>query len=103
GALAPLVAEVSAWTRVGRAHQHEAGREGDASLRSCDADRSLLQRLAQRLECGTGELGELVEEEDAVLGEARLARAGHGPAADQPGAGDRVVRRAERAPGHQRA
>ena len=40
-----------------------------------DDDVAGLDRLAQRLEHGAGELGELVEEQHAVVGEADLARA----------------------------
>jgi hypothetical protein len=56
---------------------------------------SLFQRLAQRLQGIAAELGQLVEEEDAVVGEAHLPRAGNAAAADEAGVGDRVMRRAE--------
>ena len=57
----------------------------------------LLERLAQRLEGGDGELAELVEEEDAVGGQAHLARPERPAAAtDQRDDGGLVVRRAER-------
>ena len=47
------------------------------------------------------ELGELVEEEDAVVRQGDLAGAGQGAAADEPGVGDGVVGRAEGAHGDQ--
>ena len=48
------------------------------------------------------ELRELVQEEHAVVGEARLAGTGERATADEPGARRRVVRRPKRAPGDQR-
>ncbi len=60
-----------------------------------DRDRSLLERLAQRLEDVPAELGQLVEEEHAVVGEAHLARPRDGPAAHEGGVARRVVRAAE--------
>ena len=62
----------------------------------------LLERLPERLERGARELRQLVEEEDAVVGEARLAGRRRHAAADQPRARDRVMRRPERPPGDQR-
>ena len=60
--------------------------------------------LAQGLERPATELWELVEEEDAVMGEAHLSRPSEtGTAADQPGQGDGMVRRPEGAPPLQRA
>ena len=48
-------------------------------------DAAVLERLAQRLERRPRELGQLVEEQDAVVGEGRLARARLRAAADQAG------------------
>jgi len=38
------------------------------------------------------EFGKLVQEQDPVMGQADLSRPGNGPAADETGVGDRVVR-----------
>ena len=65
-------------------------------LAAHDRDVAVLERLAQRLQARPGELRQLVEEQDAVVGERRLARLRRVRAADQAGGGDRVVRRAER-------
>ena len=62
-----------------------------------------LERLAQRLERGPRELGELVEEENAVVGEGDLTRPRHVPAADQAGGRDRVVGSPERTLGRKPA
>jgi hypothetical protein len=61
-------------------------------------DHSILRRLAQCLPPVAAELGQLVEEEDAVVGEAHLPGTGDAPAADEPGVGDRVVGKEEDMP-----
>ena len=66
------------------------------ALAAHDGDAAVLQRLAQRLQRRARELGQLVEEQDAVVGQARLAGRGHAAAADEADGGDQVVRRAER-------
>ena len=58
-------------------------------------DEAVLERLAKRLERGSTELGKLVEKQHAMVGQARFARSGDFSATDQPGFGDRVVRRSE--------
>ncbi len=87
----------SAGTRVRRREQLKARREDDRPLAAHDRHVPVLQRLAQRLESRAVELRQLVEEEDAVVREARLARPRQRSSADEPGGGDRVVRRPERA------
>ncbi len=76
--------------------------------RARDDDAAVLERLAQALDRVAAELGELVEEQDAVRRERDLTRTQEpGAAAEQACRGDRVVRRAERrmredpAPGQQ--
>ena len=64
-----------------------------------DADVSVFERLAQDLQCGAGELGELVEEEDAAVGERDLAGDGVLSAAEEADGGDGVVGGAEGAAG----
>src|SRR5439155_26446849 len=53
---APLIAEVAARARVGRAHEHEVGGEADGCAQSSNGDDPLLERLPQRLEVLTREL-----------------------------------------------
>ena len=50
----------------------------------------------KRVEARTLELGKLVEKQDAMVGQRRLAGPGWRPAAHQPGGRDRVVRSPER-------
>ena len=95
GALARLV-PAPARARVRRGDEHEAGRQQRRALPAHDRHLPVLERLAQRLQRRPRELRQLVEEQDAVMGQARLPRAGMRPAAHEAGRGDRVVRSAER-------
>ena len=95
GAAAARGARVTARARVRRRDEHEARRVERRLLSPHDDDAAVLERLAQSLQGVAGELRELVEEQHAVMGEARLARRRHRPAADQAGRRDGVVRRPE--------
>ena len=77
------------------AAEHEAGGEGEAHGGARDGHRAVFQRLAQDFEDVAGELRQLVQEEQAVVGERDLAGARDHAAADESGVGDGVVRRAE--------
>ena len=97
GAAGAVVAAEPARARVRGRDEHEAGRERHHLLAAHDRHVAVLERLAQRLQRRPRELRQLVEEQDAVVGERRLARRRMGAAADEAGRRDRVVRRAERA------
>ena len=71
--------------RVGRGDEHEARRESAERWPAHDRHLPVLQRLAQRLERRPRELRQLVEEQHAVVGEARLAGTGMRAAADEAG------------------
>ena len=71
--------------RVGGGDEHEPRREHQRPLAAHDRHAPVLERLAQRVEARALELGELVEEQHAVVGERRLARPRRRAAADQPG------------------
>src|SRR5207344_3200497 len=86
-ALGGRVTAPAARAQVHRRDEHEAGRKDDASSGPRDRYEAVLQRLAQRLERRTLELGELVEEQHAAVREARLARPEVRPAADDCGGG----------------
>jgi hypothetical protein len=75
------------------------GKAGDAG-RAGDDDPAVFQGLAEGLQNALGELGQLVHEEHAVMGEADLAGVGH-PAADETGLRGGVMRAPERAHGEQ--
>src|SRR4051812_1303320 len=94
-ATAVAVPGVPAGTWVGGGHEHEARGEHPRALPPDDRGVTVLQRLTKRLERRPGELGELVQEQDTVVGQAGLARDRPRAAADQPRCRDRVVGRAE--------
>ena len=71
-----------------------AGKLSDIAARAM-VTCAVFERLAQDFEDVARELGELVEEEHAVVREADLAGARDHAAADEAGVGDGVVRRAE--------
>src|SRR5690606_17885353 len=76
------VGEIAALAGVRRGDEEEAAGVADMGIGAGDDDLAGLDRLAQGFEHGAGELGEFVEEEDAVVGEADLARFRAPPAAD---------------------
>ena len=72
--------------RAGKVRRHGGAGDGDDAV---------FERLAEDFEDVAGELGQLVEEEQAVVGERDLAGARDHAAADEAGVGDGVVGRAE--------
>jgi hypothetical protein len=93
----------SAAARVHRRNQHEARRIGHAVIGARDRNLAGLQRLAQRVEGLRLEFRELVEEQDAMMGERDFSRSRMQAAADQRRHAGRVVRCAERPAIGQRA
>ena len=79
------------------------GGEDDAPAYARDADGAVLERLPERFQDGPRELGQLVEQQHAVVGQARLAGSGSGPAADDRRRGGRMMRGAKRRRSDQRA
>jgi hypothetical protein len=98
GGIAPRPARAE----VHRPDELEAGREPHRSGRARDADLAVLEWLAERLEHGPLEFGQLVEEEDAAVREARLARPEPRAAADDRRGRRAVVRGPERRVADQR-
>src|SRR4029079_8176209 len=70
--------------------------ELERPLTAHDLDVALLERLAESVDRGARELGQLVEEQHAAMAEGDLPGQRPITAADQPGGGDGVVRRPER-------
>ena len=89
------VAAGAARAQVHRPDQDEPRREDGLATDPRDGDDPVLERLAQRLEHRTVELGQLVEEEDAAVREAHLARTRPRPAADHRRGRRGVVRGAK--------
>jgi hypothetical protein len=89
-------------TGVHGRHQHEAGRKIHRGRGPGHRDLARFQGLAQHLQHAFFELGQLVQKQHPVVGQAHLAGPGHAAAADHPGIGDGVMGRAE-GPGQTRA
>ena len=93
-------AAARAW--VGGGDEEEAGRHDGMAAGPGHTDDAFLQWFTQRVEHRGRELAELVEEQDATVSEADLARSQRGRAAsDQRDDRAGVVRRPERRSGHQ--
>src|SRR5262245_41379224 len=82
---------------IGGGDELQLRREGAGHARSRDDDPPLLEDLAQGLEAAAVELGQLVEEEDAAVGERDLAGARGASPAQEPRSARGVMRGAERA------
>ena len=91
------LAGVAAAAGVHGRHQLDARGVGDAVVGPGDDGLAGLQRLAQAVEHGRVELGQLVEEQDAAVGERHLAGSGAQAAADQGRHAGRMMGAAERA------
>ena len=70
------VAIVAAGTGVHRGDQHERTGVFHAVLGAADADRAVVQRLAQHLQHATAQLGHLDQEEHTIMGETDFTRLG---------------------------
>ena len=90
------VAIVAAGTGVHAGHEHETAREVDVILGTRDGDVAVFEGLAQHFERVLVELGQLVAEEHAVVGQRNLAGAQRHTAANQGDVGYGVVRTAKR-------
>ena len=94
-ALVARVAEVSAWAGVCGRHEGEVAGERVDAVDAHDSHDALLEGLAERLQDVRRELGQLVEEEDALVRERDLARDDGPPSPDQACERHGVVRRPE--------
>ena len=91
-----FVDALAARARVHRRDEKEGRREGGRPAGAAHPDHPLLERLAQCFEGGHRELAELIEEEDAMGGQADLTRAQRpAAAADKRDEGRLVMRGAE--------
>ena len=77
-----LVAQMAARARVRSRDQHESRGERDRTIGAGKPDLPGFHRLADTLQNRALELGELIEEEHAVVRERDLARAYRGPSPD---------------------
>ena len=95
------IAKVAAGAWVHGRHENEARRERRRVERPRDGDVAFFQRLPQHFQAAAIELGQLVEEENAMVSQADLARRGRTAAADHAGVTDGVMWRTERPLSHQ--
>jgi len=77
-------------------HEHEARRIGERHERPGDGDPAVLQGLTEDFEDVLLELGELVQEQNSVMGHGNLPRAGRVPSSDQSDVRDCVMWAAKR-------
>ena len=84
-ALHGRVAAAATRTEIHRRHELEARREQGHPLRAGDAHDAILQRLSKRLERGSDEFGQLVEQQHTAMRKAGLAWTRAGPAPDDGG------------------
>ena len=96
------VGAITAGTRIHGGDEHEFGGECGAAERAADGDAAVFEGLAQDFEGLAVEFGKLVEEKNAFMCKTDLAGLRRAPAADEAGVADGVMRRSERADGHQR-
>ncbi len=101
GAAALFVAEIAAGAGVHGGDHHDRARIGAVLTGARNSDSAVLNGLAQHLKSRARELGQLVEEQHAVVGERDLSGADSACAAASESDGrDCMVRRAERAHGN---
>ena len=89
------VAEVAAGAGVHRRDELETGRKLRLAGGAHDGDAPGLERFAQHVQDRTAELRELVQKEQAMVGERDLARPRRHASPDEPDRRDRVVGRAD--------
>lgn len=93
------IAKEATRTGVHGSNEHEIGGVGDAVAGAADGDGSILKGLTERLEDAGGVFGELVEKEDAAVGERNFTGENFGATADNGDGAGGVMRGAEGAGG----
>src|SRR5262245_47426470 len=96
------IGEKAAGARVHGRDQHDGRGIINRAKGAGDGDVAVFQRLPHDLEHVAPELWQFVEEQNAVVGKGDFPRLWDGSAADEPGIGNRVVRRAKRTGGDDR-
>src|SRR5579862_8317615 len=91
----------AARARIGGAYEHEARRVQRRVPSPDDCYATVLERLAQRLEGRTRELGELVQQKHAEVSQHDLANPAWPCCTHHPSRGDRVMRCAKRPASYQ--
>ena len=96
------VAIVTTRAGIHGGHEHERGGIGDIIFGAGDVDGAVLERLTQDLQHGAWKLGQLVTEEDTIVGQADFARLGILSATYECHRRDRVMGGAEGTLGNER-
>ena len=92
---------IAAGTRIHRCHKHERRRILHRVFGAGDSDNAVLDRLPEHFQHRPREFGKFIEEEDTVVCKRNLARHGIDAAADEGDGRHGMMRRAERASGHE--
>lgn len=79
------VAEMATWAGVHGGDEDEVGRISEVVTGAGNRDGSVFERSTEGFDDGTGKLGKLIQEENAVMGEGDFARSGRGASADDGG------------------
>ncbi len=90
------VAIVAAGARVHGSHELKISREGKRALGAADGDHFVFERLAQHFQHSGTELRQLIQKENAAVGQADLTGMWPIAAPNETGMTDGVVRGAER-------
>ncbi len=93
---ARLAGHFAVGCRVHGRHQHELGGKCHRARRARDRHLALFERLAHRFQHAAFELGQLVQEQNAVVRQRDFARRRIDISAQQTGIAGGVVRRAKR-------
>ena len=96
GAFVRRISEIAARARVHGGDKHEVGRISGFGVSARDGNLFVFERLAKSLENRTGELGNLVEEENAEVGERDFSGRSLSAATNDGDRRSGVVRGAER-------
>jgi hypothetical protein len=96
-AFASRIVAIPARAWVERRDQHESCRERGGVQSATDGDMAVFERLAEHFESRSIEFGQLVKEQNAVVGEADLPGRGGRSAAHKASVGNCVMRGTKRA------
>ncbi len=96
------ISQVTARAGIRGTDEHRPRRERHRALRARHVDDPVLEWLTESLEGPAAELGQLVEEENAVVSKAHLAGPRQLPSPDERDVAGRVMWRSKRANPHPR-
>ena len=92
---------IATWAGIHRGYQHETGRIVYGKAGSGYRDVAVFQRLPEDFQYIAVELGQFVEEENAVVGKADFSRLRVGASSDHRNVGDGMMGRTEWTASHE--